>query len=188
MARKTSKIFAECRQNFSPWVLHNKCTRGGGRWILMKSGNVNSTDGKKCHPQLARCTIKKGAFFQVYVVKKFPYLRRSGDEEMTGKIPASWENSEQGNRKRKSWKVKCRAFFKYFLLCWSTALYFNLFLKYMSMYKVALFQKIASGSGIFIKIFWPNCRGGGDEGECLYGLISDRKIIEWKSCSWPLRW
>ncbi len=45
---------------------------GGGRgegWILMKTGNVNSTDGKKCHPQLARCTVKKESIFHLSVVK-----------------------------------------------------------------------------------------------------------------------
>jgi hypothetical protein len=50
---------------------------------------------EKVSTAISEVHYKKGSIFQLSVVKKFPYLRRSGDEEMTGKISASWENSEQ---------------------------------------------------------------------------------------------
>jgi hypothetical protein len=90
MARKTSKIFAECRQNFSPWVLHNNCTRRG------EGGGVDPDENWKCElnrwekvsPAISEVHCKKGEHFSSFCRKKFPYLRRSGDEEMIGKIPA----------------------------------------------------------------------------------------------------
>jgi hypothetical protein len=40
---------------------------------------------EKVSPAISEVHCKKGSIFQLSVVKKFPYLRRSGDEEMTGK-------------------------------------------------------------------------------------------------------
>jgi hypothetical protein len=70
-------------------------TGGGGRVDTDEKWKRELTNRwEKVSPAISEVHCKKGSIFQVSVVKKFPYLRRSGDEEMTGKIPASWENSE----------------------------------------------------------------------------------------------
>ncbi len=96
---------------------------------------------------------------------------------MIENIPASWENSDQGNRKRKSWSVEhfvnifCSADQPlhtsiYFWSIWACSI------------KLALLKKISSGSGIFIKIFWPTCRGRGRGGGALQPHFCEENILK----------